>query len=49
MEVFLLLNGLELQSTVHEQERLMIDLAAGLVSRDQLVAWLEQHVRLASS
>jgi len=45
IEVFLLLNGLELQGTIDEHERLMLDLAAGFVTREQLTAWLEQHVR----
>jgi death-on-curing protein len=36
MEVFLLLNELELQGTIDEHERLMLDLAAGLVTREQL-------------
>ena len=44
MGVFLLLNGLELQGTVDEQERLMLDLAAGHLTREELAAWLEQHV-----
>jgi death-on-curing protein len=45
IEVFLLLNGLEPQDAIDEHERLMLDLAAGLVTREQLTAWLEQHVR----
>ena len=44
MGVFLLLNGLELQGTVDEQERLMLDLAARHLTREELAAWLEQHV-----
>ena len=44
MGVFLLLNGLELQGAVDEQERLMLDLAAGHLTREELAAWLEQHV-----
>ena len=45
MEVFLLLNGWELVGTVDEQERLMLDLADGQITREQLTAWLEQHSR----
>jgi death on curing protein len=45
MEVFLLLNGLELLGTVDEQERLMLDLAAGHLTRELLTAWLQQHVK----
>jgi len=43
MEVFLVLNGLELTGTVDEHERLMLDLADGRISREQLATWLEQH------
>ena len=45
MEVFLLLNGRELAGTVDEQERLMLDLAAGQITREQLTDWLEQHTK----
>jgi death-on-curing protein len=43
MEVFLVLNGLELTSAVDEQERLMLDLAAGRLTRVELSNWLEEH------
>ncbi|XXU65219.1 type II toxin-antitoxin system death-on-curing family toxin [Sorangium sp. So ce1097] len=45
MEVFLLLNGYSLDAHVDEQERIMLALASGALSREQLLAWLEQHVR----
>ena len=45
MEVFLLLNGLELVATQDEHERLMLDLAAGHLTRDQLTLWLQDHVK----
>jgi len=45
MEVFLLLNGRELVGTVDEQERLMLDLADGQITREQLTVWLEQHTK----
>jgi death-on-curing protein len=44
MEVFLLLNGLELVADIDEQERLMLEIAAGQVTREQLTDWLESHV-----
>lgn len=44
MEVFLQLNGATIAATVDEQEELMLGLAAGRISRDQLVAWLTTHV-----
>jgi death on curing protein len=45
MEVFLLLNGWELVGTIDEHERLMLDLAAGQLTRGQLTDWLEQHTK----
>ena len=45
MEVFLLLNGAEINAAIDEQERLMLDLAAGTVTRGQLTTWLETHVK----
>lgn len=47
MEVFLVLNGHEITATVDEQERLMLDLAAGLITREELAIWVEQHVKPA--
>jgi len=44
MATFLLLNGAEIGATVDEQERLMLALASGRVSRNELVDWLRQHV-----
>jgi death-on-curing protein len=44
MEVFLLLNGNEIRASVDEQERLMLGVASGSVDREQLAAWLEEHV-----
>jgi len=45
MATFLLLNNADIEATVNEQERLMIDLASGRVSRVELVDWLRQHVK----
>jgi death-on-curing protein len=45
METFLLLNGAEIDASVDDQERLLLGLADGQVSRDDLVAWLSAHVR----
>jgi len=45
MDVFLLLNGVELSAAVDDQESLMLNLADGRVTREQLAAWLEKHVR----
>lgn len=43
MEVFLLMNGHELQAQVDEQERLVLDLAAGQLSRDIFSDWVTKH------
>jgi death-on-curing protein len=48
MEVFLKLNGAELDAGTDEQEALFLALAAGKVSREELVEWLAAHVRHAS-
>jgi death-on-curing protein len=45
MEVFLLLNGAEVTAGVEEQERLMLDVAAGRQTREQLTIWIEQHLK----
>lgn len=44
MEVFLVLNGHEIEASVDEQERLMLDVASGHLDREQLADWLRQHV-----
>jgi death-on-curing protein len=45
MEVFLVLNGYEIDATVEEQERLMLDVASGLLDRAELAHWLNHHLR----
>jgi len=45
MEVFLVLNGVELSAELDEQETLMLTLADGQVPREELAAWLEKHVK----
>ena len=45
MEVFLTLNGYEIVATLDEQEQLMLDLAAGSATREQLTEWLEKHLQ----
>ena len=45
METFLMLNGFEIDAPIDEQERLMLDLAAGHVTREQLTDWLEKHLK----
>lgn len=45
MEAFLMLNGQEIEAGVDEQEALFLRLAAGEVSREGLVEWIEEHLR----
>ena len=45
MDVFLMLNGYLLDAEVDEQERVMLALASGTLSREALLAWLDAHVR----
>jgi death on curing protein len=47
MEVFLILNGAELSAGVDEQEQLMLDVAAGRLTREQLQIWIEHHLKSA--
>jgi death-on-curing protein len=44
LETFLVLNGFELRADIDEAERTMLALAAGALSREQLVAWVEPHL-----
>ena len=44
MAVFLDLNGFAVDASVDEQERVMLDLAAGNISREALTSWLVGHV-----
>ena len=45
METFLVLNGTEMNAPVDDQERLMLDLAAGRIGRTDLTDWLRQHLK----
>lgn len=45
METFLVLNGAEVDAGVDDQERVMLDLAAGRIDRGQLADWLRQHLK----
>jgi len=47
METLLLLNGFEIEASTDEQEQLVLALAAGQLSREDLVAWLRAHVHAA--
>ena len=42
MEVFLFLNGREINASVDEQEDLFLKLASGKLTRDNLAEWLKE-------
>jgi death-on-curing protein len=44
METFLVLNGFEIQGSVEEQEKLILQLAAGELKRDEFRAWIGAHI-----
>ncbi len=43
MEVFLILNGYEINASVDEQERIFLSVAAGDMGRVEFCAWLRSH------
>ena len=44
METFLVLNGYEIRASVDEQERVMLQVAAGEMTRERFVEWLRKHI-----
>jgi death-on-curing protein len=48
LETFLVLNGFEIEASVPEQEQVFLLLAAGSLSREDFVLWLEAHIRQRS-
>ena len=44
MEVFLILNGFEIEATVDEQEKVILQLASGKLGRDEFTEWLREHI-----
>jgi death-on-curing protein len=44
MEVFLFLNGFEIQAAVDEQERVVLQVASGALDRQAFTAWLRNHI-----
>jgi death-on-curing protein len=45
LEVFLVLNGHEIQADLAEQEQVILRLAAGKMERDEFTRWLQEHIR----
>jgi death-on-curing protein len=48
MEVFLNLNGFELEADIDEQEQIILGVASGLLRRQAFTEWLSNHVRRQS-
>jgi len=44
MEIFLILNGYEIEAPVDEQVQIFLDLAAGNLTREAFTNWLKVHV-----
>lgn len=44
MEVFLVMNGAEINATIDEQEVVFLSVASGGLSRTELIDWIEQHL-----
>ncbi len=44
METFLVLNGYELTASTDEQERFILETAAGHVQREKFTAWVQSHI-----
>ncbi len=45
MEIFLVLNGYEIESTVDEQESIILNLASGKIERTEFNEWLKLHIK----
>lgn len=46
METFLVLNGYEIEACIDEQETIFRKLAAARLSREDLSAWVQTHIKL---
>jgi death-on-curing protein len=44
MEIFLILNGFEIEASIDEQENIILELADGRLDREKLTAWLNDHI-----
>ena len=44
MEVFLVINGFEIDASIDDQETVFIGVASGELSRTKLTDWTEQHL-----
>jgi death-on-curing protein len=44
LETFLLLNGFEISATIDEGEAMILSVAAGQATRDELLQWVRDHM-----
>lgn len=44
IEAFLMFNGYEIIAPVEEQEEIILNVAAGEISKEDFAAWLESHI-----
>ena len=44
MEIFLMLNGYEIDASTDEQEQIILDVAAGNLEKDEFTEWLQTHI-----
>jgi death-on-curing protein len=44
MEIFLILNGYELIAPLDESEKVVLQVAAGELTKDELKSWVEHHL-----
>lgn len=44
LEVFLVLNGFELNADVDDAERVILGVAAGTIDRDEFASWIVGHI-----
>jgi death-on-curing protein len=44
MEVFLVVNGYEIEASIDEQEQLILGVASGQIDRGAFSEWLKQHI-----
>ncbi|QMW05820.1 type II toxin-antitoxin system death-on-curing family toxin [Spirosoma foliorum] len=47
MEVVLILNGFEIAASVDEQEKIILQVADGTLSREEFTDWLRQNIKAA--
>lgn len=41
---YLMLNGYEIEASIDEQEQVILSVASGQMSRENLSTWLNQHI-----